>query len=136
MKTIKVISIPTIVASLTLCLWGCAAPKQTAAQNAANIAAQQKAEETRLKNERDASLRLEHVKQNWSKLQQGMSVDEADALVGPFTPQIVKMYKDELKMGNAFAAQGATTNVNLTVPSETYTLMFHNGKLKSWQLVQ
>ena len=64
----------------------------------------------------------ERVSQNWSKLRDGLSVDEVDALVGPLD----KNFKDRTR------SSGSTFESTSTYGGALYTLKFRAGKLNAW----
>lgn len=76
------------------------------------------------------SLNSENTKQNWSKLHEGLTVEEVDQLVGEIGAERIKMYNDSLQMGALINA--SEQNIDMTIQTKYGVLKFHNGKLKSW----
>jgi hypothetical protein len=85
---------------------------------------------------REAAQRYENVKQNWSKLYTGLTIDEAEKLVGPFVkkgePDILdKLSEDLISESKKAGSHGTITQEYV---NDLYTLVFVNGKLQSWKL--
>ena len=127
---------------VVVAMTGCASQQEQAEQKAERQKAaeirvdeRQKAAQAKLEQQREASQRLAN-KQNWPKLREGLTVEEVDQLVGPIGAERKKMYKDSLKIGEVFSTLQSgpvKSDMDATFEMEAGVLVFHNGKLKSWQ---
>jgi len=109
---------------------GCVSPQEQAQQQAY--------QENQRKEAAAAAERAEHVKQNWAKLHEGLTFDEAEQLVGPFNERTKEMANLAFGVAAAFSTNNpavpTTVSNSYTVVGENYTLIFESGKLKSWTL--
>ena len=88
------------------------------------------AEQQRLDQEADrrAVEAGERARANWSKLRQGMTIEEVEAAIGPLDPGWKKDVEVPRSTTGMRAARVATYN------ARTYTLQFDGGKLSAWTL--
>ena len=77
------------------------------------------------------------LKNNWGKLQKGMSVDEVDSLIGPLNRAAVLSIKKLADKYKASASMNGSRNAGGGFPysSHYFTLRFDdNGRLSEWSL--
>jgi hypothetical protein len=84
---------------------------------------------------RESLERAARVKQNWSKLHEGLSLEEVDTLVGPiFDAETKAMMRSEQEFGEYVRRHGGQTQDSFTYKTDLYTLQFRAGQLKAWRL--
>ena len=113
-----VVSLAILVAALV----GCASTEEQeppmTEQQRQQLEAQQRAQ-------------AEYVRANWSKLRQGMTIDEVEAAIGPLDPE---WKKDVMATPSLGSRLGMKSPRVATYHAATYTLQFDAGKLSVWTL--
>jgi len=113
----NVVSLTILLAALV----GCTSLEEKERQ----IAEQQRLDQEA---ERRAVEAGERARANWSKLRQGMTIEEVEAAIGPLDPGWKRDVAVPPSTTGMRAARVATYN------ARTYTLQFDGGKLSAWTL--
>lgn len=116
----KMVSLTILLAALV----GCTSTAEQERQIAERERQQQEAN-------RRAVEEGERVRANWSRLRQGMTIEEVEAAIGPLDPE---WKKDVLSTPSVGSALGMRSERTATYMARTYTLQFTGGKLSAWTL--
>jgi hypothetical protein len=111
-------------------LYGCTSPAERAKQESLQreLRRGQAAEQAQEKANQRA--KVERVRQNCSKLREGMTFDEVNQLIGPFVDSTRELASFTQKVEKA----GVPTSETYSISAGAYTctVKFNGGKLKSW----